>query len=100
MQLIIESPGILVRPNLQAQLEEKFNSLNRIYDRIFKCTVILKKEKNDQKAGRVVEATVSVPGKVLFSREQSSTFEESLQQVTDNLVQQLRTYKGHQQEVR
>lgn len=98
MQLIVESPGMLISDRLHHLIQEKFEHLENTYSRVFRCLVILRKEKSDKNLDHKVDATVTVPGKLLFATESDTSFEAGIQKVVDSLLHQLRKYKDEQLE--
>lgn len=100
MQLLIEFPGLKIEDRLLQQIQSRFDHLSKIYNRISKCRVLLRKEKDDQQEKYRIEAKLVVPGKVLFAQEQSVNFETSLPGVVNGLAHQLSRYKQEKEEVR
>ncbi|MDI1355196.1 MAG: ribosome-associated translation inhibitor RaiA [bacterium] len=78
---------------LRDLITEKTNSLEKLFDRIESCKVILKLEKNKNTENKVVEMSVSVPHSQLFAKDKAETFEEAVQLTIDELKQQLKKYK-------
>ena len=99
MQLIIESPRMQVNSTLQQMILQKTGSLEKLYNRITKCAVVLKKEKNDQDQWCRVDTKLAVPKKQLFASERADSFETALQMVIEDLQHQLRKYKTERSEV-
>ena len=100
MQIIIESPHISISPKLEKELRRKFSHLEKLYDRILKCDVVLKKEKNDERKDYSVEGSLFVPGEVLFATERESSFELALNKLISALEHQLRRHKEELEDVR
>ena len=100
MQLIIESPRVQLNESLEELIRTKTSRLERVYNRITKCVIVLKKEKNDQDQWYCIEAILSVPQKQLFAIERADSFEAALQKVMDDLQRQLHRYKTERDEVR
>ena len=99
MQLLIEFPGLKIEDQLLHSIQSKFEHIGRLYNRITKCRVLLKRENNDQDEKFRIEAKLVVPGKVLYAQEQSGNFEASLPKVVDGLKHQLEHYKHERQEI-
>lgn len=99
MQLIVESPRLQVNSTLQQMILHKAGSLEKLYSRITKCVVVLRKEKNDQAQWCRVDTKLAVPKKQLFASERADSFETALQMVIDDLQRQLRRYKTERSEV-
>lgn len=95
MSITINNVGFSADEKLKNFIEVKLNKLNRFYNRITNSTVYLKLENNSGKIrDKVVEVTVSVPGKVLVSKAEDKSFESALDECTTSLERQLKKYKG------
>jgi len=99
MQLIIEHPGLKIENGLLELIQSKFEHLEKMFGRISRCRVFLKKENDECKNNYRVEANISLPGKVLFAGEQQDNFEGSLYKVLDGLNHQLHRYKTEREEI-
>lgn len=93
MQLQIQSKNFEADETLLKITTENFRKLEKLYDRIEKCTVLLKKEKNDRKKSCAVEVRISVPKGDLFASEKTESFDRSIQFVMDDLKKQLIKHK-------
>lgn len=94
MQVIIDSPGIKLSEHLQQLIQSKTTHLARLNERIITCKAVLKREKNCNNQDSFMEVRLTLPGKILFAREQSETFEIALDRVIDDLESQLHRYKS------
>ncbi|HSC38627.1 MAG TPA: ribosome-associated translation inhibitor RaiA [Chitinophagaceae bacterium] len=99
MQLLIESPGLKIEDQLLESIHARFDHFTRLYNRISKCRVLLRKEKSDHQDKYRIEAKLIVPGKVLFAQEQADNFETSLPKVVNGLMHQLSRYKNEREEI-
>ncbi|MGI8893576.1 MAG: ribosome hibernation-promoting factor, HPF/YfiA family [Bacteroidia bacterium] len=70
---------------LKAFIQEKADKLLTFYDNIIEGEVILKND-NSNVSNKISEIKLIIPGKILFAKEQASTFEEA----TDNALEALR----------
>ncbi len=77
-------------------IQKKADKLDTFYDRIIDGEVHLSLDKSEQKANKVVEMKVQVPGSTLFASQQSKSFEEATDLTIEALRRQLRKYKGKQ----
>lgn len=100
MQLIIESPRVQLNETLEELIRTKASHLEKFFDRITKCVVVLKKEKNDQDQWYCIETILSVPQKQLFAIDRADSFEAALQNVMNDVQRQLHRYKTERDEVR
>jgi len=74
-------------------IEGKMNKLERFFDRILSANVILKLENSGQIRDKIVEIKLTLPGSVLFVKESSKTFEQSLDSAAAVLRRQLIKHK-------
>ncbi len=93
MQLLIESPHTNADDKLKQLITEKFNHLDKIYNRITECRVTLRHQEDDRKQNCILEGRLLVPGDVLFAQEEAGAFEIALHKVLDSLTHQLHKYK-------
>ncbi len=92
---MINNVGFSADTKLKDFIETKLNKLSRYYNRITNSTVYLKLENNSGKIkDKVVEVTVSVPGKVLVSKAEDKSFESAVDECATSLERQLKKYKG------
>ena len=75
-------------------VNEKVTKLTQFHDRIIGAEVFLRIDKNDQNANKVAEIKLAVPGKDLFAKKQSKSFEEATDQVVEALRRQIRKVKS------
>jgi putative sigma-54 modulation protein len=93
MQVQVQSTRFTAGEDLISLLEKKLGKLDKIFERIEKCSVMLKLEKNDVKNKCVIEARLVIPGKDLFAQERAETFEKAIDPLANELKQQLLRYK-------
>ena len=93
MQLQIQSPHFVPNDALVNEVTTKLDRLEKMYDRIEKCTVMLKHEKNDEQKGYIVEVRLAVPKEDLFAKESTESYSRSLDNVIDDLKKQLIKHK-------
>jgi putative sigma-54 modulation protein len=75
-------------------ITDKLNKLELFHDRIMSAEVFLRLENSDTNENKVTEIKLNVPGKELFAKKQSKSFEESTDVVVEALRRQLRKHKG------
>jgi putative sigma-54 modulation protein len=75
-------------------IQEKVNELFKVYDRIESCDVILKLDKNTENKDKVVEINMNIPGKRLFTKNQSNKFEVAADMAIDDIKKQLNLHKN------
>jgi ribosomal subunit interface protein len=93
MKLIIESPKLDLRQSTEEVVEQKFRKLEKLFDKIDKCEIVIKKEPKGLIDKFFVEAKLFVPGNVLFAKETADSFESAANEVALDLESQLRKYK-------
>lgn len=93
MRLQIESPHFEVSEKIIGLVENKFDHLGRMYNRINHCDIALRKEKNDLQNSFCIEAKIEVPGSILFAIERDKNFESALKKIIEDLDRQLNKYK-------
>jgi ribosomal subunit interface protein len=99
MQVIIQSPNLQVSDKLQQLIQDKMNHLEKMYNRITRCVVVVKKEKDEHKKEYRIETQLAVPKKTLFVSERADNFELALYNAIDGLTSQLRRYKSEREEI-
>lgn len=93
MNVTIESPGIDLRSYTEGIIEKKLEKLEKYFEKIEKCDVVIRKEQHEKRDNFLIEAKLYVPGSVLFAKEQSDSFESAANEVALDLESQLRKYK-------
>ena len=96
MSVTINNVGFSADDQLKDFIETRLNTLNRYYNRITKSSVYLKLENSGQVKDKVVEVTLSVPGKLLISKAEDKSFESAVDECTTSLERQLKKYKEKQ----
>ena len=93
MQYVIQSPRVRISDNLEITLQEKFDRLEKYFDRVIQCHLVLKKEKSGQQDYFKVEARLAVPGNDLFASEQAASFEVAAEELCLDLDRQIKKLK-------
>jgi putative sigma-54 modulation protein len=94
MQYVIQSPRIRISDKTEIAIQEKFDRLEKVFDRILQGNIVLKKEKEDKQNYFVVEARLAVPGNDLFAREKAESFEIAAEKVVLDLESQVKKHKA------
>ncbi|HXH19125.1 MAG TPA: ribosome-associated translation inhibitor RaiA [Chitinophagales bacterium] len=100
MQIQIQSIHWEADEALRKAVTEKLSRLEKFYDRIEKCNVILKKEKNARQKSYVAEVRLAVPKQDLFASERAESFEGALELIMADLKKQLIRHKDKLKEPR
>lgn len=75
-------------------IETRLSKLELFYDNVINAEVFLKVEKNDGEANKITEIKLNLPGKELFAKRQSRSFEEGTDKVVEALRRQIKKTKG------
>ena len=70
-------------------IKSKLNKLIKFNDAIISADVFLRIEKNDGRENKVVDIKLHVPGKELFAKKHSTSFEAAVDEVTEALRRQV-----------
>ncbi|MEO8066769.1 MAG: ribosome-associated translation inhibitor RaiA [Flavobacteriales bacterium] len=95
MNVQVQSIHFDADQKLIAFVQEKLGKLTLFHDHIVKAEVILKLEKDTaDRANKVAEVKLAVPGRELFSQRRSKTFEEAIDQTAEALRRQMERTKA------
>ncbi len=94
MKIKVQSIHFTADKKLLKFVEEKVDKLFQFYDSIIDSEVYLRLDKSDNMENKIAEIKITTPGKTLFAKEQSKTFEEA----TDVAVEALRKQITKQKE--
>jgi putative sigma-54 modulation protein len=75
-------------------VNERVDKLKLFFDHIVSSEVFLKLEPAADKANKVAEVRIVLPGKELFARKQSRSFEQAADEAVEALRRQVKKYKG------
>ncbi len=89
MLLQIQSTHFDADEKLLKMIKEKFHKLEKLYDRIEKCNIVLRNEKNDHKKKSVVRVRLVVPKGEIFANENAASFEQAIEMVIADLKKQI-----------
>lgn len=77
-------------------IQKKVDKLETFYDRIVEGEVFLKRSNNSTEINAVAELKVNIPGSSLFAKEQSKSFEASIDACVEAVRKQIKKVKGRQ----
>ncbi len=97
MKLQIQSIHFDADVKLIDFIQKKLDKLDTFYDRIIGGEVFLKLEKNEEKANKIVQIKLNVPGNDILVKEQAASFEEGVDMAYENLKRQLQKTKEKMQ---
>jgi len=75
-------------------INSKVDKLNVFFDQIVVKEVFLRVENASDKSNKIAEVRLLLPGKELFAKKQSRTFEQATDMAVEALRRQMRRYKG------
>lgn len=75
-------------------INTKVSKLNQFFDNIVTSEVFLRLDKAQDKSNKIAEVRLLLPGKELFAKKQSKTFEEATDLAVEALRRQVKKYKG------
>jgi putative sigma-54 modulation protein len=75
-------------------INNKVSKLSLFFDNIVASEVFLRLDKAQDKSNKIAEVRLVLPGKELFAKKQSKTFEEATDLAVEALRRQVRRYKG------
>lgn len=93
MNITINNVGFSADVKLREFIQNRIEKLEKYFNRITKSDVYLKLENSGQVRDKIVEVTLSVPGKVLVSKSEDKTFEAAIDDCASSLQRQLKKYK-------
>jgi putative sigma-54 modulation protein len=96
MQVSVQSIQFKADGKLIAFIESKLRKLEQFHDHMIRAEVFLKLDKNKEEGNKITEIKLNVPGKELFAKRQTSSFEEGTDLVVEALRRQIRKLKGKQ----
>ncbi len=93
MQVQVHSVHFDADSKLLDFVQTKLNKLEQFHDQIIGTEVFLRLDKSDVNENKVAEIKIAVPGKDLFAKKQSKSFEEATDVAVEALRRQIRKYK-------
>jgi putative sigma-54 modulation protein len=72
---------------------EKVSKLEKFYDKIIDSNVTFRVDNSEDRENKLAEIKVNIPGKELFAKKQSQSFEKSVDEAVEALRRQLKKHK-------
>jgi len=72
---------------------EKVSKLEKFYDKIIDSNITFRVDNADDKENKLTEIKINIPGKELFAKKQSESFEKSVDEAVEALRRQLKKHK-------
>lgn len=93
MNIKINSVKFKATEKLENFVNDKVQKLERTFDNITSCEVVLKVDKPESENNKIVEIQLVLPGQTLFNSKQADSFEEAVLLAVDATKSQLGKYK-------
>lgn len=93
MQITIHSVHFDADQKLKDLVHEKMSKLERFDENIIGMEVFMREENSGEDDGKTMEAKVFVPGKDLFAKKSSNSFESATDQLLEALQRQVKKHK-------
>ena len=77
-------------------IQKKTDKLETFYDRIIDGEVYMRLDKDDNRANKVVEIKINIPGEQLFAEKKNKSFEAATDEAVEALRRQLKRFKEKQ----
>ncbi|WP_113923956.1 ribosome hibernation-promoting factor, HPF/YfiA family [Cognataquiflexum aquatile] len=74
-------------------IQKKADKLDTYFDRIIDGEVFMRLDKHEKNENKIVEIKLNVPGKTLFAKNQSDSFEAAADEAIEGLRRQLKKFK-------
>ena len=94
MQVKVQSIQFSADQKLLNFISQKVNKLNLFFGNILVSEVFLKIIRANSNNNKLVEIKINIPGKELFARKKSKSFEEATDEAVDALRRQINKHKG------
>jgi len=94
MEITVQSIHFDADQKLLDFVNKKIAKIERFFNRVTQIEIYLKLDaKNGGIRNKVAEIKVNIPGKTIFSKEHSFSFEDSVEKALEHTVQQVKKYK-------
>ncbi len=90
MKIDIQTVGFNAREDLLASAKQKIDGLTKFYERITGVDLYFKLVQDDQEDNKEAQIKIHLPGPTLFAHHRSDNFYESLNEVTEKIIKQLK----------
>jgi len=72
---------------------ERISKLEKFYDKIIDVNIVFRVDKAVDNENKLAEIKINIPGKELFAKKQSDSFEKSVDEVVEALRRQIKKHK-------
>ncbi len=94
MQINLQTPHINIAEKTREMVLNKLARLEKQYDRIEQCHIILKKAKSNRQENFIAEVKLAVPGNDLFAREQGESWRSVIDKIVADLTKEIKKRKA------
>jgi len=98
MDITIHSIHFSADKKLEELISSKINKLKQYDKRIMSANVYLRLAKSQDLENKITEIKLEIPGKELFAKRQTNSFEKSTDAVIEALRKQLQKFKEKQKQ--
>ena len=98
MDITIHSIRFSADKKLEELITNKINKLKQFDKRIISANVYLRLSKSQDLENKITEIKLEIPGKELFAKRQTNSFEKSTDIVIEALRKQLQKFKEKQKQ--
>lgn len=72
---------------------ERVSKLEKFYDKIIDGNIVFKVDNAEDRENKLAEIKLNIPGKELFAKKQSESFEKSVDEAVEALRRQIKKHK-------
>ncbi len=94
METKVQAVNFTAQQELVDFVNTRLEKLAQFSDQITTREVFLKVDKNDMGENKIAEIKLNLPGKELFAKKQSDSFEEAIDNVVEALKKQIEKHKA------
>jgi putative sigma-54 modulation protein len=94
METKVQAVNFTAQQELVDFVNTRLEKLAQFSDQITTSEVFLKVDKNDMGENKIAEIKLNLPGKELFAKKQSDSFEEAIDNVVEALKKQIEKHKA------
>jgi putative sigma-54 modulation protein len=94
MRISVQSIHFNADKKLLAFIQKKADKLDQFFHQIISAEVYLKLEKTEDELNKILEIKLSLPGNMLFAKQQCKTFEEAADLAIESLRRQVDRHKA------
>jgi putative sigma-54 modulation protein len=74
-------------------IQKKADKLDTYYDRVIDGEVFMRLDNHEKNANKIVEIKLNLPGKQIFAKNQSDSFEAAADDAVEGLRRQIKKFK-------